>query len=256
METSVHVAGYMNKTFSMDLAALGTHAEEDRDDIYIRLRIDGEDVTIFDTRQGTDGIPSVNDAKNGATYNGTLLSYSIPDSATSVQLLIDLAVDGPGDGYSFDNIQFAGEPEQVDPTPLILSPFEQWKMAHWVSRELSTNAGGNDNYDGDAYENLQEFAFGLDPKRNDTVPAGRRLRVIADTEGAFTFAYHRIKNTGLTFSYESSSDLKTWTPLVKDTDNGYSETITSDGNYEQVEVQLLGDQSSAPRNFFRIKIQE
>jgi len=247
----VTLTGYVNKEFSMDLSNLGS--PDGNDDIYVRLNIDGEDVTILDTRSDPDGTLDASDALNGAIYDGTTLSYNFPQSATSVQLIIDLMADDPGDGYSFDNIQFKGDLSPVSQTPPASLSYEQWRFAQWGSTNLPANTESDHDYDGDGMDNLAEFFFNLNPKNTQSMPVDV-LPSMQLQSGVPTLHYKRLKNTNLTVQYEYSTDLETWNPLIQDAPNGYSITITPKGDYEQVEVQLKGDKIKDDRSFIRMEI--
>ena len=93
---SVNLFGYIDTSFSMDIADLGTPDTDD--DLVVRLLINGiTTVTLLDTRPNKTGV-------TGAVT----LTHTFAPTDTSARLLIDILSDDDGDGFAFDNVSFTG----------------------------------------------------------------------------------------------------------------------------------------------------
>ena len=102
------------------------------------------------------------------------------------------------------------------------SDFDDWAASFGIS------GGPNDDENGDGLTNFFKYAFGLDP--NDASSISPVTAPDVDS-GTFTYTRRRQDLTGLTYSYEYSTTLAGWNPLIPlladTTDNGDPvETIT------------------------------
>jgi len=86
------------------------------------------------------------------------------------------------------------------------------------------------DYDGDGMTNQQEFAFGLNPTTGSSV----NPIVVPLDKAAGTFSYTRTANSGLTYTVETSINLRSWSPAAATQTPG---TPNSDG-VETVAVTL------------------
>jgi len=133
-----------------------------------------------------------------------------------------------------------------------LKSYAQWQLDQWGADSIPAHAEALADFDGDGYNNMTEFSYGLDPK----VPAAAGIGVlpVIAVEGSSQIGinYRRETDTSLSYVYEFSSDLITWNLMVEGTD--YTQTTSpADGN-EQVEIQLIGDKASTLKGFIRIKL--
>jgi autotransporter-associated beta strand protein len=152
-----------------------------------------------------------------------------------------------GSGATFiDNARFSGAGVlQVTTGPAAINDFDQWAGPSGFN--LVGGREGDD--DGDGLSNFEEYAFGLNPTRGESVSP-----VTAPNKGTGTFTYTRRKQslTGLSYSYESSTNLAAWpsfTPALAD--------ISNNGDpVETITVTLPASLLAEPKLFLRVKVVE
>ena len=106
-------------------------------------------------------------------------------------------------------------------------------------------AAGSDP-DGDGLTNQQEYAFGLDPTKGNSVSPITQM--LSKTGGTFKYTRRLPSLTGLAYTYESSTTLGGWgafTPV--------SETSNSGSPVEEITVTLPGALLTNPKLFVRVK---
>ncbi len=117
-------------------------------------------------------------------------------------------------------------------------------LTSWISDNSLTGGQAGDD-DKDSTSNLDEFAFGLDPRRPDSqlapspqVPlsANASFRMIKDPAAL---------SAGMTYRVENSANLSTW--LSQGQSGGRVQTVTDDTN--ELAVTLLANANQ--RSFFR-----
>jgi hypothetical protein len=91
----------------------------------------------------------------------------------------------------------SGVSTETDPFELWISG---WNWAGFTNPDLSATG----DPDGDAMTNLQEYAFGLDPR------SGASVNPIASGLSGNQFSYTKRIGTGLTYTVDYSTDLQTW----------------------------------------------
>jgi hypothetical protein len=106
--------------------------------------------------------------------------------------------------------------------------------------------------DRDGLSNILEYAFGTSP-----IQSQRHADLAAATTGGgsrkLSLVHRRSKNASVTFSYESSADLLTWTPasplvIVTDAD--------ADGdNLTEVATATITVDATDQRHFLRLKVE-
>jgi hypothetical protein len=131
---------------------------------------------------------------------------------------------------------------QVTNGPAAANDYDQWAGSSGFN--LTGGLEGDD--DGDGLSNFQEYAFGLNPTSGASVSPVTPLN---KATGTFTYTRRKQSLTGLTYSYESSTNLAAWpsfTPAVPDVSNNGDpvETITV-----TVPASLLAE----PKLFLRVK---
>ncbi len=109
-----------------------------------------------------------------------------------------------------------------------------------------------DDFDGDGYDNLTEFSFGLNPEMPETDESLEGVvipSIQAEAHGNIYFNYRRTKGTSLEYAYEISSDLMDWEKMVEGVD--YLQTIEDNGINEGVELRLIGSRTNSASAFMR-----
>jgi len=124
---------------------------------------------------------------------------------------------------------------------------QSWKNAAFTTSELadSTVSGDSADPDGDGISNLVEYAENLSPKTANSLSSLETVQ----TSGSSLLLTHR-KNrwaTDLTFSYQVSTDLQTWTTVTPST----TSTSHLDIDTDQVTASVP---MSGPREFIRLVI--
>lgn len=184
-----------------------------------------------------------NTAGYGSAFNGNGSKASLYDGATllGTYTLPQLT---SGDGY----LSFAANPyngswniTRIDNLQVTLvSDYEAWASSSGIIGGVSAD----DDHDGRS--NLDEYAFGLNPKSGSSVQPYLSLPVFA----AGTFSYIRRKRmlSGMNFTVWTSSDLSNWT-----NDTGATQSvIASHGDIEDVQVTLSASQLSNSKLFVRV----
>ena len=132
-----------------------------------------------------------------------------------------------------------------------LESYAQWQLDQWGTNTTPANSEALADFDGDGYNNMTEFAYGLDPKV--VASPGNSVFPVISLEGSdIEVSYRRRKNTSLTYHYDFSGDLITWAPMTNGVD--YSESISPAGSNEQVTIDLLGSRKAARTGFIRIGV--
>jgi glycerophosphoryl diester phosphodiesterase len=122
--------------------------------------------------------------------------------------------------------------------------FVAWRLAHPPAGTFTV-----DN-DGDGLVNLVEYALDLDPLVATPLPPATMITLQG---GQFSFRYQRRANAYIRWTYEASSDLAQWTPLLELAD--YAEgLLPAAPGMEWVEVALTGLPGAA-KEFVRLRAQ-
>jgi hypothetical protein len=150
-------------------------------------------------------------------------------------------------------VDLRGEPRDASPDIGAFEAVPPSSYAAWAAgcmlSGLDALAGADPEADGLA--NLLEYALGTGPLA--ATAAARRPQAGFDASlGAFAFTHRRGKTARLTWTYEFSPDLETWTPFeptvaVIDSD------VDGDGSTELVRV-LLPPPAGTPRQFIRLAL--
>ncbi len=131
-----------------------------------------------------------------------------------------------------------------------LKSYAQWQLDQWGAGTIPANTEALADFDGDGYNNLTEFAYGLDPQIAAAPGPGIFPVIAVDGSSQIEIDYRRETDTSLTYVYEFSSDLITWDPMVEGVD--FSQRVTPDGGNEWVVIELLGDKETASVGFIRV----
>ena len=138
-----------------------------------------------------------------------------------------------------------------------------WQVRYFG--EENANAAPSSDPDSDGLNNLQEYAFGMDPLQSfagplqwsgtDLLEPGVPMPFASGTAGSFTFraVFARRKDhaaAGLSYTVEFSGDLDTWrastsTPVV----------LAEDGEVQAVSVPYPFFVNGKKATFFRVKVQ-
>lgn len=87
-----------------------------------------------------------------------------------------------------------------------LESYAQWQLDQWGTNTTPANSEALADFDGDGYNNMTEFAYGLDPKV--VASPGNSVFPVISLEGSdIEVSYRRRKNTSLTYHYDFSGDL-------------------------------------------------
>ena len=145
---------------------------------------------------------------------------------------------GAGAGFELPEITGTG---LLNVTALAGSDFEVW------ASEFGVVGGLEDDDDNDGLTNLQEYAFGLLPTSGASVNPFSEVLDQATGVFVYTRRNNTIFNTGLTYSYGSSTDLQGFTPFTPDSE-------VSDGGdpVETVTVTLPASLLGDPTLFVQI----
>ena len=130
-------------------------------------------------------------------------------------------------------------------------PMDAWRFSKFTASELADASLSGDlaDFEKDGIVNLQEYAFGLEPKTPDVsgLPA-----MFIQPGGALVIAYTHVKGaTDITYVAEVSNDLATWfsgasyTSLIGITDHGATETV---------KIGSLLPPDASQRQFMRVRI--
>jgi hypothetical protein len=189
---------------------------------------------------------------DGGGLRGTSASYTASFST------------GPGGvGTSADYTAQGGFAGQLgDPGPILPTLYQQWMFDNALT---GNDALPGEDPDGDGLNNLQEYAFGMNPKVSYAgsvrwsgtvlLEPGVPVPFASGTEGSFTFraVFVRRKDhvaAGLAYTVEFSGDLSTWrastsTPLV----------LAEDEQVQSVAVPYPFFVNGKKATYFRVRVQ-
>lgn len=128
--------------------------------------------------------------------------------------------------------------------------FAQWQLNHFGT-SIEANETPYSDTDGDTYDNLTEFAFGLNPTMPDRL-AYDSLPHVENSNGQPTLHFLRPVDSGIRYLFESSSDLSTWTMMSEGTD--YALSTAPNGTNENITLTLLGPLAQARSTFIRVRL--
>lgn len=141
------------------------------------------------------------------------------------------------------------------------APWDEWRLGHFTAAELGNPAisGALANPDGDAFQNVLEYAFNLNPKATDTGPdlagAIEQVGTLGNGQASYVVRFHRrIAAVDLSYELEVSTDLNAW-----QSGPNYSRFLlppTNDGNgvTETVRAQVFGPLTLPSQRFVRLKV--
>ena len=150
--------------------------------------------------------------------------------------------------YQHNRNPFIDHPEFADLVFVAgATPGQAWKSLHFTTAELANNtiSGDTADPDNDGLKTVVEYAFHRDPRVPERTPL---VTPKANADGSVQLVFtHNRWATDATLSYETSSDLLTWTPVAGQV---IGTTVT---NYEteQLTVRLPG---TGPKLFARIRV--
>ncbi len=162
------------------------------------------------------GIPTTN-----GTFRMQVVAANVRGRSVAHYLQIDVV--DPPDSYTDWAVEFFGEDADTDP-----------------------NAVGTADPDNDGYNNIVEFSLGLDPTKPD---GALPVAFAKNGSGQWTFTFRRGVTRDMTYDVEISSDLVTWTSIVKSVDN--AAPVSSDPNYTVSETASASVPGAGPDPFFR-----
>jgi hypothetical protein len=176
-------------------------------------------------------------ATNGADYVSIPASVTIPAGASSATVTIAPIADNLAEGDETVVLTLAGDPSY---TPGAASsatvtiqdkPIDAWRFSKFTAAELAEASLSGDlaDFEKDSLVNLQEYAFGLEPKTSDVsgLPA-----VFIEPGGALAISYTHVKTaTDIAYTVEVTNDFSTWhfgaayTSVIETVDHGATETV-------------------------------
>lgn len=237
--------------------------ETGSDEGFIRDDADG---TVF-IGEGCWGAPlrSADDDKNWTAGSGVFYGFDWISVFPEQMEVVTVKFDGVEEVEASSEGDILGLPpgiklwQPASGTCMVVAPvqaakesFVQWQIAQWPGEAFPSNTTASADYDGDGYNNMVEFFYGLDPWQPD-IPDGTQgfPAIHASVGGEIGIDYRRKANTLARTTYQMSTDLSSsWRTLVPGAD--YSEITTTTGNYEQVAITLSENIPAKTNAFFRI----
>jgi len=117
-------------------------------------------------------------------------------------------------------------------TVTLRSLMDQWRAQHFPGLGKTGDAASDANPDGDAFTNLLEFAFGLNPHSADSITHMPQLSTVAVAGSqwpAITFRRRKSVPAGASYLVEESADLATWQAVDQATQAVGTPTDQGDG---------------------------
>ena len=176
-------------------------------------------------------------ATNGSDYVSIPASVTIPAGASSATVTVTPIPDNIAEGDETVVLTLSADPAygsgaQTSATVTIKdTPIDAWRFSKFTAAELADPAVSGDlaDFDKDGIRNLQEYAFGLEPKTPDV--AGLPAQFI-QPGGALAISYTHVKSAvDISYVVEVSNDLAAWhsgpayTSLIGTDDHGATETL-------------------------------
>jgi alpha-L-rhamnosidase len=188
-----------------------------------------------------------NTAGNGSAFNGNGSKATLYDGATPIGTYT-LPQLGAGDGYlSFSANPYNGSWNltRIDNLRIeLVSDYDAWSS----SLGLTEGPAGDDDQDG--HSNLDEYAFGLDPRSGASIQPFSNFP--APSTGTFTYTRRKRTLSGMDFTIWTSTSLTDWT---QDTGAEQNTEAIPGTDKETVEVSLSPALRSESRLFLRISAQ-
>jgi len=158
--------------------------------------------------------------------------------------------------YEFQSIGYAGgQPVAFGSVTeaSTLGASENFATAYAVWRQAHPPAGlPTEDSDGDGLANLVEYALDLDPLAPSMLPPITTV-AIDELSRIIGFSYHRRANAYVRWTYETSTDLSQWTPLLERADYGDSVHPSAPGMESVDAISRLPP--ATPNWFIRLRAQ-
>jgi len=170
-----------------------------------------------------------------------------------------------GGQYVLRLIADDGQVQTADDLTLTLtdSPWDNWRLRHFSSAELTNAAisGELADPDGDGIRNLFEYAFNFDPRMAEDAGgfSGALERVptpdgLAGAGRGLVVTYkRRLPPTDLLYDVQWSSDFTTWTSAGPQETREFERIDDGNGLTETVKIQVF-DPPLVPLRFLRLKL--
>ena len=186
--------------------------------------IDGQAGQVTITRTGDTTLPLLvpltigGTAVPGAHYQALPASVTIGAGSATATVAVTPVSDALAEGDRTVTVAvagdfgLAGDPAQTAVVTIQDKPFDAWRFARFSTAELSDSSisGETADPDHDGIPNLIEYALGLNPKSPDHLPV-----TLADVGGYLAITSPKSASaTDVTWSAETSGDLKSWSPAV------------------------------------------
>ncbi len=181
--------------------------------------------------------------------------------------IADNATDSDGDGLpdwwedqngldKWDSTDFSSANSSAtspDPVPNLseVRTFAEWRAALFPGHTQDLEAFGRDDLDHDGISNFLEYAFDLDPTRNDSATVGAQPSAIIVGERAGVVFRKRTAATDLNFHLEVSGDLFQW---QNGSNDEVEEVAAPSGVANQRAFVSRSDMNAAEHRFFRIRV--
>lgn len=124
----------------------------------------------------------------------------------------------------------------------MVSDYDAW----YSSIGLAGGPVGDDDQDG--HSNLEEYAFGLDPRSGASIEPF--LSFPAPSTGTFTYTRRKRAFSGMDYTIWTSTDLNDWT---EDTGASQATSAIPGTDNESVEVVISPEHMGGQRLFLRIQ---
>jgi endonuclease I len=207
---------------------------------YMAVRYDGTDADVPDLE--------LSDTPNSSLYRfgklTTLLAWNRQFGVTTTERVRNHRI---YTDYQHNRNPFIDHPEFADMVFNSVTQNQAWKNLRFTTAELgnASISGDTADIDKDGLSNLVEYTFNRNPRQPD---ATRLFTTTRNGDGSVQLVFTRNRfASDVTLTYESSTDLHTWTTAAAQVLNT---TVTNFEN-EQLTVRIPG---AAPRTFVRVKI--
>jgi endonuclease I len=210
---------------------------------YMAVRYDGSDAGVPDLE--------LSDTPDSTQYRfgklSTLLIWARQFAVTASERQRNQRIYSD---YQHNRNPFIDHPEYTSMVFLGATPGQAWMFVNFTDAEINNQLISGDlaDPDGDGLSNLLEYAFNGDPWQPDQALAPTVNVISQGANHTLVLSYSHNRNaTDVTLTYESSTDLATWTPASY----ALLTAIVTSSETEEVTVNFFP--TSAPAYFVRVR---
>ncbi len=224
----------------------------DYDDTYGMARV----YTAIFTAPGPGSTPTAAEALIAPGDSGGAMFAQVGEEWRLAGILIDLGVlEGQGWANAIYGdwtyaVDLSAYRPQIDALRALPTPYEFWQYKNF----RGTASGATADPDGDGFTNLEEYAYGLDPKAKNPPSAAPQVGLVSYADGrALTATFTRYN-----FAYDTlvvvevSDDLVTWRSGA-----GVTTTLTPVEPHTPVQTFVVRDATPSTgqtRRFMRVRV--